>query len=188
MKLNVITGATGLLGSHIAEQLIAQGERVRAIVRPTADPTFLKSLGAELVVSDYNDPQTLQSAFGGADIVYHTAARVGEWGPRRQFQEEIVDVAARVFDACRGAGVGRLLHVSSISVYGHPADRAELFTEDEPIGQNLWSWDNYCRAKIAAEELCRASTHLQVDHRAAELDLRPACDREIRFRAPLKAA
>jgi nucleoside-diphosphate-sugar epimerase len=154
VKRNVITGATGLLGSHIAEQLVARGEMVRALVRPSADTTFLKSLGAEVVVSDYNDPQSLQRAFDGADIVYHCAARVGEWGPWRQFQEQIIDVAARVFDACRVARVGRLLHVSSISVYGHPPDRAELFTEGEPIGQNLWSWDNYCRAKIAAEKLC----------------------------------
>jgi 2-alkyl-3-oxoalkanoate reductase len=154
VKRNVITGATGLLGSHIAEQLVIRGEKVRALVRPSSDTTFLKSLGAELVVSDFTDPQSLQRAFDGADIVYHCAARVGEWGPWRQFQEQIIDVADRVFWACLGASVGRLLHVSSISVYGHPPDRAELFTEDEPIGQNLWSWDNYCRAKIAAEKLC----------------------------------
>jgi 2-alkyl-3-oxoalkanoate reductase len=154
VKRNVITGATGLLGSHIAEQLVERGEKVRALVRPSSDATFLKSLGAELVVSDFTDPQSLQRAFDGADIVYHCAARVGEWGPWRQFQEQIIDVADRVFWACLGASVGRLLHVSSISVYGHPPDRAELFTEDEPIGQNLWSWDNYCRAKIAAEKLC----------------------------------
>src|SRR5262245_51230768 len=40
--LNAITGATGLLGSHIAEQLAARGERVRALVRPTSDTTFLQ--------------------------------------------------------------------------------------------------------------------------------------------------
>jgi 2-alkyl-3-oxoalkanoate reductase len=156
VKWNVLTGATGLLGSHIAEQLVLRGEKIRAFVRPSSDATFLKSLGAELVVGDFNDLDTLQRAFDGADVVYHCAARVGEWGPWRQFQEQIIDVAARVFDACRVASVGRLLHVSSIGVYGHPADRAELFTEDEPIGQNLWNWDNYRRAKIAAEEICRA--------------------------------
>jgi 2-alkyl-3-oxoalkanoate reductase len=156
VKGNVITGATGLLGSHIAEQLALRGEKIRAVVRSSSDTTFLKSLGAEVVVADFNDLDSLQRALAGADVVYHCAARVGEWGPWRQFQEQIIDVAARVFDACRVAGVGRLLHVSSISVYGHPPDRADLFTEDEAIGQNLWSWDNYCRAKIAVEKLCRA--------------------------------
>jgi 2-alkyl-3-oxoalkanoate reductase len=156
VKLNVITGATGLLGSHIAEQLAGRGEKVRALVRASSDTTFLKSLGVEQIVSDFNDPDSLRRALDGADVVYHCAARVGEWGPRQQFQEQIIDVAAHMFDACRAAGVGRLLHVSSISVYGHPPDRADLFTEDEPIGKNLWSWDNYCWAKIASEALCRA--------------------------------
>jgi nucleoside-diphosphate-sugar epimerase len=42
-------------------------------------------------------------------------------------------------------------------VYGHPKPRGnEMFTEEEPLGQRLWMWDHYARAKIAAEELCRA--------------------------------
>ncbi len=155
MKFNVITGATGMLGSHIAERLTARGEQVRALVRPASDTAFLKGLGAELVFGDINDPVSLRRAVDGADVVYHCAARVGEWGPWRQFQEQVIDVAGRVFDACRAAGVGRVLHVSSITVYGHPAERAALFTEDEPLGQNLWLWDYYCRAKIETEDLCR---------------------------------
>ena len=54
-KLNVVTGATGLLGSHIAEQLAARGERVRALVRPTSDTAFLRQLGAELAPGDLAD-------------------------------------------------------------------------------------------------------------------------------------
>jgi 2-alkyl-3-oxoalkanoate reductase len=155
VKQNVITGATGLLGSHIAERLTARGEKVRALVRPTSDVSYLKTIGVELVVGDLGDPDALRRALNGADVVYHCAARVGEWGPWRQFQEGIIDAAGRVFDACRDVSVGRLLHVSSISVYGHPRDRADLFTEDEPLGQHLWWRDYYRRAKIEAEVLCR---------------------------------
>jgi nucleoside-diphosphate-sugar epimerase len=88
--------------------------------------------------------------------VYHCAARVGDWGPWRVFQREIIDATANLLNACRTAGVGRVLHVSSIIVYGHPRPRGEsCFTEDEPLGQNLWLWDYYCHAKVRAEELCR---------------------------------
>jgi len=153
--LNVITGATGLLGSHVAERLRERGERVRALVRPTSDTTFLQQLGVELALGDLNEPPSLLRALAGADVVYHCAARVGDWGPWRVFQREIIDATANLLDACRNVGVGRMLHVSSIIVYGHPHLHGACFTEDEPLGQNLWMWDYYCRAKVRAEELCR---------------------------------
>jgi len=154
-RLNLITGATGLLGSHIAEHLRARGERVRALVRRHSDTTFLQQIGVELAVGDLNEPASLPRAFANADVVYHCAARVGDWGPWRAFQREVIDATANLLDACRAAGVGRVLHVSSIIVYGHPHLRDGCFSEDEPLGQNLWVWDYYCRAKVRAEELCR---------------------------------
>jgi nucleoside-diphosphate-sugar epimerase len=153
--MNVVTGATGLLGSHIAEQLRERGERVRALVRPGSDTEFLRQLGAELAVGDLADPDSLRRAVAGADVVYHCAARVGDWGPWRAFRREVIDATANLLESCRTGGVGRFLHVSSIIVYGHPRPRAGWFTEDEPLGQNPWLWDYYCRAKVRAEELCR---------------------------------
>ncbi len=144
-----------MLGSHIAERLRERGERVRALVRPTSDTTFLQELGVELAYGDLNEPSGLPRALAGADVVYHCAARVGDWGPWRVFQREIIDATANLLAACRTSGVGRVLHVSSIIVYGHPRLRDACFTEDEPLGQNLWLWDYYCRAKVRAEELCR---------------------------------
>jgi nucleoside-diphosphate-sugar epimerase len=154
--LNVVTGATGLLGSHVVEQLVARGERVRAVVRSTSDTTFLDRLGVEHVEGDLGDVESLKRAVDGAGIVYHCAARVGDWGAWRLFQEQIIDATGRLLNACQSVGVGRVLHVSSIIVYGHPKVREDLFTEDEPFGQNPWPWDYYCRAKIEAEALCRS--------------------------------
>ncbi len=154
-RLNVVTGATGLLGSHVAEALVARGERVRALARPGSDTAFLRGLGVELATGDLHEPASLRRAVSGAAVVYHCAAKVGDWGPWRLFRREIVEATANLLAACADAGVGRVLHVSSINVYGHPRRRDGRFTEDEPIGQRLWLWDHYCRAKIQAEELCR---------------------------------
>jgi nucleoside-diphosphate-sugar epimerase len=155
-KLNVLTGATGLLGSHIAERLVARGERVRALVRPAGDLVFLRGLGVELAAGDLTDPASLRRAVAGADVVYHCAAKVGEWGPWSNYQAQIIDATRNLLYACRAEAVGRVLHVSSITVYGHPRLRdGQLFTEDEPLGQNLWSRDYYIRAKIRAEALIR---------------------------------
>jgi nucleoside-diphosphate-sugar epimerase len=151
-KRNVVTGATGLLGSHVAEQLVARGEHVRALVRPTSDVAFLRQLGVELCPGDLQDPPGLTRAVAGADVVYHCAARVGDWGSWRDFRTQVIDATGNLVAACRAAGIGRLLHVSSIAVYGHPRKK-EPITEDEPTGQRLRFLDHYCRAKIRAEEL-----------------------------------
>jgi 2-alkyl-3-oxoalkanoate reductase len=154
-RLNAITGGTGLLGSHIAQQLVARGERVRVLVRPSSDVSFLRQLGVELATGDLQDVTAVRRAVAGADLVYHAAARVGDYGTWAQFQEQVVDATRNVTQACRAEGVSRLLHVSSVAVYGHPRPRAEPFAEEEPLGQRLRLWDYYCRAKCAAETLAR---------------------------------
>jgi nucleoside-diphosphate-sugar epimerase len=153
-KINVVTGATGQLGSHIAEQLRAAGESVRALVRPSSDVEFLQAQGVELVEGDLRDPAAVRRAVAGADIVYHCAARVSDWGPWSLFEDEAVAGTRNIVDACRDEKVGRLLHVSTISVYGHPRlAPAKQITEDTPLGQKFWLWDYYPRSKLMAEQI-----------------------------------
>jgi nucleoside-diphosphate-sugar epimerase len=108
-----------------------------------------------LVVADLHDKEGLRRAVARADVVYHCAAKVGDWGPWRLFQREVIDATGNMLGACRAEGVGRLVHVSSITVYGRPTPRAEPFNENEPLGQKLGLWDYYIRAKMAAEEQVR---------------------------------
>jgi nucleoside-diphosphate-sugar epimerase len=153
-KLNVVTGATGLLGSHIAEALRARGERVRALVRPGSNMTYLRELDVEIVAGDLLEPAGVPTAVADADIVYHCAARIGNWGSWRDFRRDVVETTRNLLAACAAAGVGRVLHVSSVAVYGHPRLRADrLISEDEPLAQRLGFLDYYARAKIDAERL-----------------------------------
>ncbi len=156
-RLNALTGGTGLLGSHLAEALVQRGERVRALVRAGSDTSFLRGLGVELIEGDLEDLDAIRRTVAGADVVYHSAAHVGDWGPWKLFRRAIIEATARLLEVCNTEGVGRFLYVSSIMVYGHPKPRpGELFTEDEPLGRKLWIWDYYAKAKIVAEALCRA--------------------------------
>lgn len=153
-KINVVTGATGQLGSHIAEQLRAAGEHVRALVRPGSSTAFLRELGVELVEGDLRDAATVRKAAAGAAIVYHCAARVSDWGKWKTFEEEAVTSTRNLVDAVRQEKVGRLLHVSTISAYGHPKlAPGELITEETPLGQKFWLWDYYPRSKLMAEKI-----------------------------------
>ncbi len=151
--MNLITGATGLLGSHIAAKLRADGKDVRALVRSSSDTSFLDTLGVEKAVGDITDRDSLTRAMDGVEIVYHVAARVGDWGPWPEFVDITIDGTRNVVEAAAGAGVKRFLHISSISAYGHPDGAGLVLDESAPLGYNLHKWSYYSRAKVEAEKI-----------------------------------
>jgi len=151
-RSHLVTGATGLLGSHIAERLAGRGDRVRALVRATSDVSFLQRLGVELIFGDLNDPASLRQAVGGVETVYHCAAKVGDWGTWREFQSDCIDATRHLALAAIDARVGRFLHISSTSAYGHPTEGGPPIDEAAPLGQNLWPiWDGYTISKVESE-------------------------------------
>lgn len=150
--MNLVTGGTGLLGSHIVEQLRKRGRPVRALVRPGADVSFLESQGVELVPGDLSDLPSIMKACEGVQCVYHAAARVGDWGPWEEFVKITVEGSKNLFDAAERTGVPRFIHISSISVYGHVNQPGLVVDETAPLGQNLYKWSYYTRAKVMVEE------------------------------------
>lgn len=83
----LVTGATGFLGSYVAEQLVARGDRVRAFCRrPTPE---LHALGARIALGDIRDAAAVEEACRNIDTVFHTAAVAGIWGPWQLFYETI---------------------------------------------------------------------------------------------------
>lgn len=155
--INLVTGASGLLGSHVVEQLRRRGRRVRALVRPTTDTTWLRTQGVEFAEGDITDRASLKLACEGVKVVYHVAARVGDWGPWHEFQAITIDGTQNVIDAASEAGVERLLHISSISAYGHVNGKGLVLDESAPLGQCLNKWSYYSRAKVEAEKLVWAA-------------------------------
>ncbi len=154
--MNLVTGATGLLGSHIVEQLRRRGQPVRALVRPTSDRAWLETQGVEFVKGDMTDPASLERACAGCDVVYHAAAKVGDWGPWDEFQRITVDGTRNVINAAIAAGVRRLVHISSISVFGYYT-RDQTIDETFELGYKLYKWAYYSRSKLEAERIARAA-------------------------------
>jgi nucleoside-diphosphate-sugar epimerase len=80
--LALLTGATGFIGSHLAESLLNRGFRVRALVRPTSDLRWIKGLELELLTGSLQDDSFLEQAVSGADHIFHLAGAVRAKDPR----------------------------------------------------------------------------------------------------------
>jgi nucleoside-diphosphate-sugar epimerase len=140
----VVTGAAGMLGSHLVARLVADGYRVRGIdLRPAPLPSHPRR---EHTVCDVRDRQTLSRTFEGASAVVHCAAALPSYPPE-VIRSVIVDGTAAMLSAAADAGVPRVVHVSSTAVYGLPS--VVPTPEDHPREPV----DTYSRAKTAAEEL-----------------------------------
>src|SRR5262245_36859387 len=121
MKPTLVTGANGHLGNNLCRQLVARGERVRAMIRPSADTASLAGVEVELVHGDIIDPATTARAVEGCGRVYHTAAGFLMWSrdPERDIIRPSVDGTRTVLEAAARAGVEKLVYTSSSGTIGH---------------------------------------------------------------------
>ena len=150
----LVTGATGMLGSHIVDNLVAQGCEVRALARKTSDTTHLRSTGVEIVFGDVEDRDTLQPATEGIEVVFHTAARVMPgWGSWQQFEATIVRGTKNLLDSSANSGVSRFLHVSSCDIYGEACCGGIVANESTPCQVTFTPNKYYEFAKLQADRL-----------------------------------
>ena len=94
-----VTGASGFLGSHIAEQLAARGDAVRALARPASARSHLDSLNVEIVPGDLRAPAGWMPSLEGIDVVFHCAAVVGDWGRWADFETVSVGGTRAIVEA-----------------------------------------------------------------------------------------
>lgn len=126
MRLNfetaLVTGATGLLGNNLVRALLAQGVRVKALVRSHAKglQQFQNLPGVELVQGDLGDVGSFAAALRGCDVVFHTAAFFRENYKGGSHWDELqrinVDGTRRLLEQAYAAGVRRFVQTPSIAV------------------------------------------------------------------------
>ena len=115
-------------------------------------------------------PASLKAACEGVDTVYHSAAKVGDWGPWEDFERVTIGGTRNLLEAAIAAGVRRFVHISSISVYGYYT-KEQTIDETWPTAFGLYRWAHYSKSKVAAEELAWEA------HRAGRIEvaiIRPA--------------
>lgn len=158
----LVTGATGLVGSHAAHAFRERGWRVRALARPSSDLRHLERLGVEVVLADVTDPPTLTGAADGCDSVVHAAALLGRPAPWERFREVNVEGTRHVLAEAVRAGCRRFVHVSSVAVYGDPAGLPRPIDESVPPEAPLGPRSHYGRSKRMAETAVRRGASDQI--------------------------
>ncbi|MHB8389857.1 MAG: hopanoid-associated sugar epimerase [Acidobacteriaceae bacterium] len=154
-----LTGATGFVGSHVAQSLHAAGAELRLLTRATSRTEHLAGLNAELVRGDLLQPERLRSALVGCDALVHVAADYRLWvpDPKAMYGANVEGTKA-LLRLANETGVRRVVYTSSVATMGFRSD-GEVVDEDTPV-----SIDNmighYKRSKFLAEQEAMAAARL----------------------------
>lgn len=142
----LVTGATGFVGSHLAEALRRRGDEVTVLARSASKAAALTPLGVRVVPGDLHDRSALEQAAEGQDVVYHVAGVVAARSEadflvaNRDGTRNLVETLARV-------GTGRLVFVSSMAAAGPTIKGRPLRGDEAPRPVTA-----YGRSKLAAEQ------------------------------------
>jgi nucleoside-diphosphate-sugar epimerase len=154
----LVTGGSGFLASHLIRELQERGHAVRALVLPSSDTTQLEQAGVDIRTGDVRLPDTLAGAMSQVNAVFHLAAAIGVRCPLREYHAVNVTGTENVCRAALAAGVERLVHVSSTSVYeqglGEPVDETfPLAPPRDPYAVTKAAGDSLVQRLIAEEHL-----------------------------------
>jgi nucleoside-diphosphate-sugar epimerase len=154
MPTAFVTGGSGFVGGALIERLRSGGWDVRALARSDRAASSVRERGAEPVGGDLDAPESLRAGAEGAEVAFHAAAKVTDWGDPADFERLNVQGTRNVIDACRGAGVRRLVHVGTEAALmaGEP-----LVNVDESAPLRPDSPALYPSTKARAEQLVRTA-------------------------------
>jgi nucleoside-diphosphate-sugar epimerase len=148
MPAAFVTGGSGFVGAALIRRLAADGWSVRALARSDGAADAVRAAGAEPVRGSLEDQAALESGARGADVAFHSAAKLGDWGDWKEFRRVNVGGTRHVIKACRAAGVRRLVHVGTEAalMHGQP-----LVSADERAPLAFDSRSAYSATKAGAE-------------------------------------
>jgi dihydroflavonol-4-reductase len=151
-----VTGASGFIGSNLVHELVAQGHRVKALVRAKSDLRGLKGAEYERVEGDLSQGDLLKGALRGCDWCFHAAASYHLWLPDyRPMYAANVEGTRTVIEAAAAAGCSRIVYTSTVGCIGLPKEReGRLVPSDEDSTVSEAQMSNpYKHSKWQAEQV-----------------------------------
>ena len=145
----LVTGANGFVGSNLCKGLLEHGYEVRALVLPGTNEKNLAGLDVEIVQGNLLEPDSLKIAVENVDIIFHLAALVSDWGPRKLFMDVNFHGVKNILDMAVDAKVKRFVFMSSLAIHKFKGwNGADENTPRENCE------NPYSESKIASEDLC----------------------------------
>lgn len=147
--MDVVTGATGLLGNALVRELLSRGADVKVFVRKTSDTNCFNNCEVEKLYGDVLDLDSLIKAFKNAENIYHLASEISIMpGPNKNLREVNLTGVRNVIEACFQCGIKRLIYTSSIHAFKETGntpviDESIPFDPLSPMGE-------YSRTKALA--------------------------------------
>lgn len=158
----LVTGATGLVGSHLLVQLLQENEAVKALYRSEKQIEKVRNVfifknqealfeKIHWIKGNINDIPTLEIAFQKVTFVYHCAALISfDSNDEEELRKVNIEGTANIVNCCIAFGVKKLCHVSSIAALGDPKEHEKSITEETEWNQEELHSD-YAITKYGAE-------------------------------------
>ena len=148
----LVTGATGFIGSRLAETLVERGQAVRLLVRDQHRLSDVLRSSSEIVIGDLGDVEALKAATYQTKTIYHCAANVSTWDSWDSYYQPNVLGVENLLNAITLSNekLPRLIHLSSVDVYGFPLEPCD---ETAPLADG---GHHYGKSKILGEKLIKS--------------------------------
>ena len=146
-----LTGATGFVGSHVARMYAETGAELRLLTRSSSNLNAIQGMGAEIVVGDLLQPESLRTAIRGCEAVVHVAADYRLWvrDPKSMYAAN-VDGTRELLRIAREEDVRRVVYTSSVATMGFKKD-GTIVDESSPVSID-YMIGHYKRSKFLGEQ------------------------------------
>lgn len=150
----LVTGATGFVGASLAKRLLDEGWHVRVLVRDVRRLDGALALACDVIAGDLANRQALALAVCGTQVIFHCAANVATWDTAEAYEQANVEGVRNLLQAIAAAPLAlpRLVHVSTVDVYGYPEFPAD---ENSPLpGAGFGYGESKRRGEVLLRERC----------------------------------
>lgn len=158
----LVTGATGFIGSNLVKRLLKESWKVKALVRAKSDYAVIKKWGVDILIGDITSSKSVQVASQGVDVFFNCAAALPYHRlPEKDYWEVNVRGVENVLKACRKERVRRIVHISTVGIYGKTG-KVALDEKASPKPNDIYSKTKLEGEKLIWKEIKKGDLYITI--------------------------